>query len=165
MQIWWLVQSLLFQPSPQVLYGWRRFLLRLFGAQIGRQVLIRPTAWVTFPWKLSIGDFSWIGDEVGLYSLGEIRIGSHTVISQRSYLSAGTHDYTRPTFDILAPPITIGSQVWIAADVLVGPGASVGDGCVVGARSLVLKSLPPGMICYGNPAVPIRPRPVSNQQR
>lgn len=158
-QLWWLAQWFLFRPSPQVLYGWRRFLLRLFGAQIGRQVLIRPTAMVTYPWKLRIGDYSWIGDEVVLYSLGEISIGAHTVISQRSYLCAGTHDYTAPGFDITGLPIHVGEQVWIATDVFVAPGVVIGSGAVVGARSTVLDHLPGGMICYGNPASPIRTRP------
>ena len=160
-QLWWLVQWFLFRPSPQVLFGWRRFLLRIFGAHIGKTVLIRPTVWVTYPWKLSIGDYSWIGDEVVLYSLGDISIGAHTVISQRSYLCAGTHDYTRLTFDIQADPVTIGDQAWIATDVFIAPGVSVGDGTIVGARSSVFQSLPPGMICYGNPAIPVRPRSIT----
>lgn len=160
-QLWWLVQWFLFRPSPQVLYGFRRFLLRLFGAQVGAHVLVRPTAWITYPWKLSIGNYSWIGDEVVLYSLGEIRIGAHTVVSQRSYLCAGTHDFTRLSFDISAPPIHIGDQVWIATDVFVAPGVTIGDGSVVGARSSVFHDLPAGMICMGSPAQPIRTRPRS----
>ena len=157
-QFWWLVQWFLFRPSPQVFYGFRRSLLRLFGAKIGRQVLVRPTAWITYPWKVSIGDYSWIGDEVVLYSLGRIEIGSHTVISQRSYLCAGMHDYSQPNFEILAPPVHIADQVWVAADVFIGPGVSIGEGVVVGARSSVYKDLPAGMFCLGNPAKPIRPR-------
>lgn len=158
-QLWWLVQWFIFRSSPQVLYGFRRFLLRLFGAQIGANVLIRPSAWITYPWKLSIGDYTWIGDEVVLYSLGEIHIGAHTVVSQRSYLCSGTHDYNQPTFDISAPPIHIGNQVWLATDVFVAPGVTIGDGTVVGARSSVFHDLPAGMICVGSPAQPIRPRP------
>jgi putative colanic acid biosynthesis acetyltransferase WcaF len=158
-QLWWLVHWFLFRPSPQALYGFRLFLLRSFGAKIGNRVLIRPTAWVTYPWRVSIGDYSWIGDEVVLYSLGEIHIGSHTVISQRSYLCAGTHDFTQTTFDIQALPIHVGSQVWIATDVFVASGSHIGDAAVVGARSSVFNDLPAGMICYGTPARPIRPRP------
>ncbi len=159
-QLWWLVQWFLFRPSPQIMFGWRRFLLRLFGARIGKNVLVRSTAWITYPWKLTIGDYSWVGEDAVLYSLGEIRIGAHSVISQRCYLCAAAHDYTRITFDIFANPITIGDQVWIATDVFVGPGVKIGSGSVVGARSSVYKNLPPGMICYGNPAIPVRPRPV-----
>lgn len=157
-QMWWLVQAILFQPSPQVLYGWRRFLLRLFGAHLGRDVLIRPTARFTYPWKVSIGDYTWVGDDVVVYSLSEIHIGSHTVISPRSYLCAATHDYTRPSFDMLPGPITIGDQVWIATDVFVAPGVAIQNGCVVGARSSVFHDLPEGMICYGSPAEPVRLR-------
>jgi putative colanic acid biosynthesis acetyltransferase WcaF len=163
-QLWWLVQWFLFRPSPQVLYGWRRFLLRLFGARIGRGVAIRPTAWITYPWKISIGDYSWIGDDVVLYSLGEIYIGSHAVISQRSYLCTGLHDYSRLTFDIYAQPIRVGDQAWIATDVFVAPGVTIGFGVVVGSRSSVFHDLPSGMICYGNPAVPVKPRVVAQSE-
>lgn len=157
-QLWWLVQWFLFRPSPQVFYGFRRFLLRMFGAHIGKQVLIRPTAWITYPWKVSIGDYTWIGDEVVLYSLGEIEIGAHSVVSQRSYLCAGVHDYELPTFDIHAAPIHIADQVWLATDVFVGPGVTIGKGAVVGARSSVFQDLPAGMVCMGNPARAVRPR-------
>jgi putative colanic acid biosynthesis acetyltransferase WcaF len=160
-QLWWLVQALFFHTSPQVLFGWRRFLLRLFSARIGAGVLVRPSASITYPWKLSVGDYSWIGDDVVLYSLSEIRIGSHSVISQRSYLCAATHDYTRPSCDMVAGPVTIGDQVWVAADVFIGPGVTVADGCLVGARSSVFSNLPAGMICLGSPAVPVRPRPAA----
>ncbi|RMD59057.1 colanic acid biosynthesis acetyltransferase WcaF, partial [Candidatus Parcubacteria bacterium] len=105
-----------------------------------------------------IGDYTWIGDDVVLYSLGEIEIGSHTVISQKSYICTGSHDFSRVTFDIYALPIRIGSEVWIATDVFVAPGVTIGDGTVVGARSTVLHDLPPGMVCFGSPAKPVRPR-------
>jgi len=157
-QIWWIVQALLFHPSPQVLYGWRRFLLRLFGARIGRGVLIRPSASVTYPWKLSIGDWSWIGDHVTLYTLGEITIGESAVVSQHSYLCTGSHDYTRTTFDLYAVPIHIESEVWLATNVFVSPGVTVKRGAIVGACSVVLKDVPAGMICAGNPLRVLRPR-------
>jgi putative colanic acid biosynthesis acetyltransferase WcaF len=157
-QTWWLVEQFLFRLSPQALYGWRRGLLRLFGAKIGEGVLLRPTVRVTYPWKVSIGERSWIGDDVVLYSLGEISIGSDTVISQKSYICTGTHDHTRVTFDISASPVVIGSQVWIAADVFVAPGVTIGDGAVVGARSTVLGDLPEGMVSFGRPASPVSPR-------
>ena len=101
-QLWWLVQSLFFKNSPQFLYGFRRFLLRLFGAKIGKKVIIRPTVRITYPWKVVIGDFSWIGDDVVLYSLGEIEIGENVVISQKSYLCAASHDYLQSNFAIFA---------------------------------------------------------------
>jgi putative colanic acid biosynthesis acetyltransferase WcaF len=157
-QLWWFVQSIFIHISPQFMYGWRRFLYRLFGAKIGKKVLIRPSVKCVYPWKLAIGDYSWIGDDVSLYTLGEIEIGSNTVISQNCYICTGSHDYTNPSFDIFAKKITIGDQVWLANDVFVAPGVTIGRGTVVGTRSTVLHDLPDGMICYGNPAKPIKPR-------
>ncbi|GAB4400763.1 MAG: colanic acid biosynthesis acetyltransferase WcaF [Anaerolineales bacterium] len=157
-QLWWLVQATLFALSPQFLYGWRRFLLRLFGAKIGPGALIRPSARITYPWKLTLGAHAWVGDHAELYSLGEIEIGAHSVISQNCYLCTGSHDYSQPDFPIFARPIRIGAEAWLAADVFIAPGISIGRGTVVGARSSVLRDLPEGMICYGNPAAPIRPR-------
>lgn len=159
-QLWWLVQGSLFAWSPQVLYGWRRFLLRLFGAKIGKGVIIRPTARITYPWKLSIGDFSWIGDDVVLYNLGTIQIGSQAVVSQRCYLCTGSHDYTKPNFDIFAKPIVIGDAAWLATDVFVAPGVRVGDGAVVGARSSVFKDLPELVVAVGSPANVVKERKV-----
>lgn len=157
-QLWWLVDALLFRPSPQFLYGWRRWLLRLFGARIGRGVIVRPSARVTYPWKLTIGDHAWVGDDVVLYTLGEITIGAHAVVSQRSYLCTGSHDYTRPSFDIFAKPIVIGAQAWLATEVFVAPGVEIGAGAVVGARSSVFKSLPAGVVACGSPAKVVRAR-------
>lgn len=157
-QLWWLVQSTLFGLSPQFMFGWRRFILRLFGAKIGRNVLIRPSARITYPWKVKIHDYAWIGDNVVLYSLGEIEVGAHVVISQRSYLCAASHDFQKKNFNIFAQKIKIEDEVWLATDVFVAPGTSIGQGAVVGARSSVFHDLRPGMICFGSPAVPVRPR-------
>jgi putative colanic acid biosynthesis acetyltransferase WcaF len=155
-QMWWLVQATLFAFSPQFMYGWRRWLLRLFGARVGQGVLVRPSAKVTYPWKVSIGDFSWIGDDVVLYSLGEIEIGDNAVVSQRSYLCAASHDYTQPNFPIYDLKVCIGSQAWLATDVFVAPGISIGKGVVVGARSSVFQDLPDMTVCVGNPAKVIK---------
>lgn len=157
-QLWWLVQATLINCSPQVLYGWRRFWLRLFGAQIGKKVLIRPSVKITYPWKVSIGDYSWIGDDVVLYSLGDIEIGSNTVISQKSYLCTGSHDYTKESFDIFAKKITIGDSCWLATDVFVAPGITIAAGAIVGARSSVFKNINANTINVGSPAKEIRER-------
>lgn len=162
-QLWMIVQGSLFAWSPQFLYGWRRFLLRLFGADIGEKVIVRQSARITYPWKLKIGDFTWIGDNVVLYTWGDISIGHDTVISQNSYLCAAGHNFTTPSFDTFQKPITIGSQVWIATDVFVAPGVTIGDAAVIGARSTVLSDLPEAMICYGNPAKPIKPRVMKSE--
>ena len=157
-QLWWLVQSLFFKNSPQFLYGFRRFLLRLFGAKIGKKVIIRPTVRITYPWKVVIGDFSWIGDDVVLYSLGEIEIGENVVISQKSYLCAASHDYLKQDFPIFEKKISIEDQCWLATDVFIAPGITIGKGTVVGSRSSVYKDLPANKVCIGNPAKIIRER-------
>jgi putative colanic acid biosynthesis acetyltransferase WcaF len=157
-QLWWLVQSTLFRLSPQFMYGWRRWLLRIFGAKLGQGVLVRSTAQITYPWKLIIGDHSWIGAEVMLYNLGEIAIGSNVSISHRSCLCTGSHGYQDKTFPITVSPITIEDEVWLANDVFIAPGVRIGTGAVIGTRSTVFRDMPAMMVCYGNPAKPIKPR-------
>ncbi len=157
-QLWWIVEALLFRPSPQFLYGWRRWLLRQFGAHVGKGAVIRPTVRTQFPWKVSIGDYAWIGDDVVLYSLGEISIGDHAVVSQKSYICTGSHDPESLDFAIFSRPISIGPECWIATDVYIAPGVSIGKGTLVGARSSVFKDLPAGKICLGSPARVIKDR-------
>ncbi|KAB1066602.1 colanic acid biosynthesis acetyltransferase WcaF [Tamlana haliotis] len=159
-QLWWICYAVFFKPSPQVLYSWRRFLLRIFGAEIGKNVIIRPSAEFTYPWKIKIGDNSWIGDQVVLYSLGEIIIGSNTVVSQRSYICTGTHNYKEIDFPILEKRIIIGDQCWLATDVFVSPGVSIGSGVVVGARSTVISDLEPNAVYVGSPVKFIKKREI-----
>jgi putative colanic acid biosynthesis acetyltransferase WcaF len=159
-QLWWLIQASLFKLSPQVMYGWRRFLLRCFGAEIGKGVIIRPSIQITYPWKVTIGDYSWIGDDVVLYSLGEIIIGKNTVISQKSYICTGTHDYSKIDFPILAKKIVIGDECWLATDVFVSPGVTINKGVVVGARSTVIKDLDSNSVYVGSPARFIKKRKI-----
>lgn len=161
-QIWWLVQATIFRGSPQFAYRWRAALLRLFGAQVGRRVIIRPSVTITYPWKLVVGDFAWIGDRAILYSLAEISIGAHSVISQGCHLCAADHDLSSPGFPVRARPIHVGRECWVASDVFVGPGDTIGDGTVVGARSVVFRALPPAMICYGHPCRIVRTRIASS---
>lgn len=157
-QLWWIVQATLFGCSPQFMYAWRRWLLKIFGAEIGKGVLLRPSVRVTYPWKVKIGDFSWVGDNVELYSLGEIVIGANTVISQKSYVCSASHDYSAIGFDIYSQKVVIEDEAWVATDVYVAPGVTIGKGAVIGARSSVFKDMPAGMVCLGSPAKPIKPR-------
>lgn len=159
-QIWWLVQATLFRLSPQFLYSWRRFLLRLFGAQIGKGVIIRPTVKITYPWKVKIGNFSWIGDDVTLYSLGDIEIGMNTVISQKSYLCTGSHDYSKKNFPIFSNKILIKDGCWLATDVYIAPGVTIGKGVVIGARSSVFNNLEENKVYVGSPTKYIKNRKV-----
>ena len=157
-QLWWFVQATFFRGSPQLLYGFRRWLLRRFGAQIGKGVIIRPSVTIPYPWKVTIGDYSWVGDHAVLYSFAQITIGRDVVVSQNTYLCAGTHDYRSPSFDIQSFPIVIEDEAWVASDVFVAPGVTIGKGAVVGSRSSVFKSLPAMMVCAGSPARPIHAR-------
>ncbi len=157
-QIWWIVQGTLFALSPQFLYGWRRFLLRLFGASIGKGVLIRSSVKVTYPWKITIGEHSWIGENCELYSLNKILIGNNVAIAHSVYFNTGLHDYTRETFDILSKPIIVEDECWITNDVYIAPGITIGKGVIVGARSSVFKDLDRGKIYVGSPAKYIKDR-------
>lgn len=151
-QLWWLVQGTLFGLSPQFAYGWRRMLLRLFGARIGTGVIVRPTARVTYPWKVSIGDHSWIGDEVTLYSLDRIDIGAHCCISQRSYLATAGHNSGKLSFDYVTGPIIVEDEVWLATGAVVLPGRRIGRGAVVAASAVVTKDIEKAAIMAGVPA-------------
>lgn len=157
-QLWWLVQSCLFATSPQFMYGWRRFLLRAFGAKVGQGVIIRPTVRVTYPWKLTVGDHAWIGDHVELYTLGEISIGAHAVVSQRSYLCTGSHDPASRSFRIYAKPIAVEEGAWVATDVFIGPGVTVGRNALIGARSSLFANADPDFVYVGSPAHKMKPR-------
>jgi len=143
---------------PRHLNWWHRSILRVFGAKVGRAVTVYPSAHITCPWNLILKDYCVIGPGVELFALGTITIGKHSVLSQRAHLCAGTHDYTDPRMPLLRLPIRIGDGAWICAEVFIGPGVNVGDRSVVGARSVVIKDLPPDSVCAGNPCRTIRPR-------
>ena len=151
--LWWLVQAIAFPLSPHNFNGFRCFLLRLFGAEIGQGAVIRPSSRFLFPWKIAIGDYSWIGDEVVFYSVDRITVGSHSVISQKTYLCTGSHDIRDRSFGLITAPINIGNGTWVATDCFVAPGVNIGSNSVVGARSNVMKSIASGKVAWGNPCV------------
>ena len=159
-RILWAVVYPSFRLSPRILWAWRRALLRAFGAEIGRQVHIHPTVRVAIPWNLSVGDLSAIGDGVRLYNLGRIQIGKNTTVSQGAHLCAGTHDYRLSDLPLLKLPIHIGDNVWICADAFVGPGVTVADFAILGARAVVVRDVPQAGILAGNPARLLKHRPV-----
>jgi len=156
--LWFTIQDILFRFSPVPCYGFRRWLLRRFGCKLGKGVIIRPRARFHYPWRIEIGDYSSIGDDVWLYSIALIKIGSHTVISQRSFLCTAGHDYLDPHFKTIHEPILVGDGVWIAADVFVAPGVTIGDNAVIGARSNVFEDMPENTICHGASCQPVRKR-------
>ena len=149
--LWGLCQPF-FRFSPRPLWGWRRVILRLFGAKVGRGVHIYPTVRVAIPWNLQLGDQAAIGDKAILYSLGPIRIDARATISQHAHLCAGTHDLTQAQRPLVKSEIRIGTDTWICADAFIGPDIEVGQCAVVGARAVVVQAVPAGMLAVGNPA-------------
>lgn len=160
--LWWFLQETLFPLTPHSFHAPRCFLLRLFGAKIGKGVVIRSTARFTYPWKISIGNYSWVGDDVVFYSLDTIQVGEHCVISQKSYLCTGSHDIRDPTFGLQVGAIAIGNGAWIATDCFIAPGVKIGANAVIGARSSVFRSMPAQYICWGSPCKPHTLREVSS---
>lgn len=158
---WLLVQNTLFRFSPPRAFGWRRWLLGLFGAKLGRHTGVRRSVRVMHPWLLEVGDWSMLGERVDVYNLGPVRIGEHTVISQDAVLCAGTHDHTKPDLPLLRPPITIGAGAWVAAEAFIGPGVTIGDNSVISARAVVMRDVPEGVIAAGNPCAVVGERAVA----
>ncbi len=150
----WLAFSLLvFRLFPLKASGLKCAVLRLFGAGVGKGVVIKPQVKITFPWKLTIGDHVWLGEECWLLNLAPIHIGDNVCISQRAFLCTGNHDYTAVAFDLITQPIRVESGAWVGAGAFVGPGVTVGSHAVLAAGSVAGKDLEPYGIYQGNPAV------------
>jgi putative colanic acid biosynthesis acetyltransferase WcaF len=160
----WMVSSFfLFRFIPRPFHWWRNSILRLFGARIGIGCHVHPSVSIWAPWNLVMDDFASMGSGVICYSMATVHLGKKVVVSQRCHLCTGTHDYKDPAFQLIARPIIIRDEAWIAAESFVGPGVTVGEGAVIGARSVVIKDMPPWTVCAGNPSVPIKPRVVRDQ--
>ena len=150
--LWVIVSGLFFQnwlPWPSAL---KRTLLRLFGASIGRGVVLKPRVTIKYPWKLTVGDHCWIGENVWIDNLGQVTIGSHCCLSQGALLLCGNHNYKKPTFNLMVGDITLEDGVWIGARASVGPGVTCGSHSVLTMESVANQDLEAWMICRGNPA-------------
>ena len=161
--MWVVVQCSLFRWSPASWYKWRNQWLRLFGANVldrsDAPARVSPTAKIYFPWHLSLESGCLIGPDCQVYNLGRITVKEGANISRNVHLCAGSHDFSQWEMPLTTAPITIGKNVWIATDCFIGPGVEIGEQSVIGARSVVTKSLPGGMICVGHPCQPLKPRP------
>ena len=155
--LWSCVQLPFWPKMPRRLSPLRIFLLRLFGARIGRSCRV-DSARIWLPWNLEMDEWSVIGGSAEIYNLAPVRIGANSIVSQQAYLCTATHDYTRADFPLDSNPITIEASAWIAAGVFIAPGITVGEGAVVGACSVVTKDVPPWTVCAGNPCRTIKPR-------
>ena len=156
----WVICRLLFFSSPFPFPSALRCLvLRCFGATIGKGVIIRSGVNLKFPWRLAVGDHVWIGEDVVLLNLEKIEIGSNCCISQRAFLCTGSHRFDRPSFDLVVKPIVVKECSWIAAQVFVAPGITIGPNSMCTAGSVVLQDVPPETTVLGNPATERRASP------
>jgi len=150
--LWWVVRSLLFAPWFPIPSAIKVAALRLFGAKVGRGVVIRSRVNITFPWRLAIADHVWIGEEVMILSLATVTIAAHVCISQRAFLCTGSHKFRSDNFDLVTRPITIGEGCWVAANAFIGPGVTLAPGTLCSAGAVVLRNSGPGDVLSGNPA-------------
>jgi putative colanic acid biosynthesis acetyltransferase WcaF len=156
--LWSIVEILFYRPSPRLCHGWRRLLLRLFGARIGAGAHPYPRARIWAPWNLVMAPRSCLADDVDCYCVARVTLGEGVTVSQYSYLCTASHDPDLPGMPVVAAPITIGRHAWIGADVFVAPGVTIAEGAVVFARSTVLQSVGVAEIVGGSPARLIRHR-------
>jgi len=159
--LWILASHLLFRLCPLKLSGLKSAVLRAFGAKVGRGAVIKPRVTITFPWKLTLGDHVWLGEECWLLNLAPITIESHVCISQRAFLCTGNHDYKSPAFDLITRAINVKQGAWIGAATFVGPGVTVGNHAVLAAGSVATAHLQEFGIYRGNPAVLVKQRDIS----
>ena len=149
---WGLVRATLFRFSPIPFYAWRRFLLRAFGGTIAKGARPYPAARIWAPWNLTMEADSVIGPFADIYNVARITLGEKAIVSQKSYLCSAGHDFRDPAFPLITAPITIERDAWVAADAFVGPGVTISEGAVIGARGAATRSLPAGAVVAGNPA-------------
>lgn len=154
----WSFINPLFKLSPRNFFAWRNFLLRLFGAKLGSNVHIYPSVSIFIPWNLSVGDYSSIGDWALIYNLGEVYLGDSVTISHKSHICSATHIYTKKDLPLQRKKIVIENYAWVCAEAFISPGITIGEGAVVGARSVVLSNVNKWEVVGGNPAKFIKKR-------
>ena len=155
---WYICKCLFFLSPWPFPSSFKSSILRSFGARIGNGVVIKPRVNVHFPWKLVVGDFTWIGEEVFILNFEPVKIGAHCCVSQRAFLCTGNHDFRKPDMPYRNEPITVEDGAWIGAQVFVGPGVTIGTEAVICAGAIVTRSQQPRMICGGNPCAPLKDR-------
>jgi putative colanic acid biosynthesis acetyltransferase WcaF len=148
---WSVVEGTLYRWSPVPFHGWRRFLLRVFGARIGPGARPYPSVRIWAPWNLELGPVSCLGPGVICYSVAHISLGVNSIVSQGVHLCAATHDHRDPGFPLVVGPISVGAESWVAAEAFIGPGVHISERAVVGARAVVMKDVESGMVVVGNP--------------
>jgi putative colanic acid biosynthesis acetyltransferase WcaF len=157
---WNVVWLVLYRPSPVPLHGWRRFLLRTFGAKVGAGAHPYPSSRIWAPWNLVMGEHSCLSHQVDCYCVDKIELGAHATVSQYSFLCTATHEYRQRDMPLVTAPIHIGANAWVTADVFVGPGVTIGEGAVVGARSTLFRDVEAWTVVTGNP-----PKKIGNRDQ
>jgi len=160
--LWYIINSLFFINPLFPVSAVKTSLLRIFGARIGKGVVIKPSVNIKYPWYLTIADYVWIGEDVWIDNLTHVTIGSNITLSQGAMLLTGSHDYKKPTFDLIIGSITLEEGAWIGAKAIVCPGVTCGSHSVLAAGSIATSDLKPYTIYQGNPAVAKRERHISN---
>lgn len=152
-ELLWMFLQAIFVSSSIPGSAHRKLLLRLFGAKLGKGVVVKPRFRVKFPWRLEVGDHSWLGEDVWIDNLAEVKIGSHCCLSQGAFLCTGSHDWSLPNFDLIVKPITLERGAWVAAKSVVSPGVTLHEGAVLALGSLAISDLEPWSVYIGTPAV------------
>lgn len=158
--LWYFTNIFFFKNSLNPSSAIKVYLLRLFGAQIGNSVVIKPSVSIKYPWRLVIGDYTWIGEHVWIDNLADVKIEAHCCISQGAMLLCGNHNYKKHTFDLIIGKIELKKGVWLGAQTVVCPGVVCQENSILTVGSVATKSLEPNTIYSGNPALPIRKRTV-----
>lgn len=159
--LWTVTWAVFARPLPRSLFsGWKRFLLRSFGTKIHKTAIVYSEAKVYMPWNLEMDEYACLSSDVDCYNVDKVKIGKHATVSQKSFLCTASHDITKPDMPLITAPITIENYAWIAADVFVGMGVTIGEGAVVGTRAAVFKDVEPWTVVGGNPAKFIKKREI-----
>ncbi|MFP4089242.1 MAG: WcaF family extracellular polysaccharide biosynthesis acetyltransferase [Cyclobacteriaceae bacterium] len=156
--LWYYTNALFFKSSWMLIPGIKPYLLRLFGARVGKGVIIKPNVNIKYPWKLSIGNYVWIGENAWIDNLDEVSIGNHVCISQGAMLLCGSHNYKKTSFDLMTAGIVLQDGVWIGAHAVVCPGVTCASHSILSVSSVANSNLLPHTIYQGNPAQPKRKR-------
>ncbi len=159
--LWGVVNLLFFRPSPKPLHGWRRFMLRCFGAKVGKGAIVYSSTRIWAPWNLELGDYSCLSHDVDCYCVTKIRLGAHATVSQGSFLCTASHDIGDEHMRLIVAPITVESQAWVCARAFVHPGMTIGEGAVVGACAVVTQNVEPWTVVAGHPAKFVKNRVVA----
>ena len=159
-ELTWLIFSSLFFSSWLPGSAWRCFCLSLFGCKLGHRVIIKPRVRIKFPWRLEVGDDSWLGENVWIDNIARVSIGSDVCVSQSAYLCTGNHRWDKESFDLIAEPIILESKSWVGANSLVGPGVTIGEGAILTLGSCTASDLHSWRIYSGNPAREVKDRRV-----